>query len=995
MENGSLQTILKKFGKFPETLTAVYVMQVLGGLQYLHEQGVIHRDIKAANVLTTKEGTVKLADFGVATIAKAQRKSMDAANPSSAHEVLGSPYWMAPEIIQMEGAQPSSDIWSLGCVVIELMTGKPPYFDMPQMSAMFKIAESDDPPPFPESISADLTDFLTLCFERDPAKRPSATQLLDHKWIVSARERKGKGSSKTGKRTDSMSSTTSGDTSGDDSDVKIETPRKRKAKRKDSYALSGSGEVPGSSNTPRNSIRNILRTHSSSSVGLLSMLEDVNKMEDELEELRQQVVLEVRNNHALETDVKRLDKKIELLIKNRITLEEVIASPKASMKLEAPGGEDSNLKRDPKLLEGYSRLFYLLQVDPKYLANLIFFQLPGIDKFIETIILTLYGYAYSPREEFLLLQLFEAAIKREITNLSTLHAFSDEAQVLIKMIMAYNSRVQEQDFLRQLLGKLMDNVLEKKDLNLEYDPKKIYKALLAQAETQTGEKTTMKPDATEEEMRAHPQVAEICQKRVAQLLEIVDTFLNAIVGSVANFPYGLRWIMKELKSALANKFSNASAAELLGIVGYISYYRFINPAIVAPDDFEMAEGQVSLAQRVNLIGISKILQLIANQKHMEGNESTMIEVKAINKYIKSVESKMHKFLEQLTESVEDPSEHLQIDKKYLEYTLTQRPVIYISLNEMILTHKSMKERLDKLAPDAKDPVRQVIMSLPEPPATDDNDPKLANEISLTLLPFTSVDDPDKEASKASLQNEKLYQKTKKMICEIIVDSAQEALSQIDLLDLLTGPEVSGNTKLTVTVGKILENLETLDHVGLVSKSNHYKKILEDIQSDLKQKAMLRGKIAKEVAVLKTTLTRLKEKKQLLTQQLNDYHSYVKACLEQAVTRKGGDKKKKKKVRRECKYTCAQLVKKGVIAEIDVGTSQQNNITFHITESSEVAGEYQCKVSYAGIPVETVVIQLDDLLEKQDNGVYFLDLASNRTKIRINLLIHLLNKMVLS
>lgn len=945
-------------------------------------------------MLTTKEGTVKLADFGVATIAKAQRKSVDGSNPSSAQEVIGSPYWMAPEIIQMEGAQPSSDIWSVGCVVIELMTGKPPYFDMPQMSAMFKIAESDDPPPFPDGITPDLTDFLTLCFERDAAKRPSASALLTHKWVLSARERKGKGSSKSGRSIDS--STGSGDTSGDDSDVRIETPRKRKAKRKDSLALSGSGEVT-SKDTPRNSIRNILRTHSSSSVGLLSMLEDVNKMEDELEELRQQVVLEVRNNHALETDVKRLDKKIELLIKNRITLEEVIASPKASMKLEGPGGDDANnAKRDPKLLEGYSRLFYLLQVDPKYLANLIFFQLPGIDKFIETIILTLYGYAYSPREEFLLLQLFEAAIRREVTNLSSLQAFSDEAQVLIKMIMAYNSRVQEQDFLRSLLGKLMDDVLEKKDLNLEYDPKKVYKALLAQAETQTGEKSTMKPDASEEEMRSHPQTAELCSKRVTQLLQIVDTFLNAIIGSVANFPYGLRWITKEIKSVLTSKFSNASDSNLLAVVGYICYYRFINPAIVAPDDFEMAEGQVTLPQRMNLMTISKILSLVTNQKRMEGNEDAMAEVKAINKYIKSAEGKMQKFLQQLTESVEDPSEHLQIDKKYLEYTLTQRPVIYISMNEMILTHKSMKERLDKLAPDTKDPVRLVLNSLPEPPPTDESDPKMANEISLTLLPMSSSDDPDKEVtSKQALQNEKLYQKTKKMICEIIVDSAQEALSQLDLLDLLTGPEVSGNTKLTVTVGKILENLETLDHVGLVSKASHYKKILDDIQHDLKQKAMLRGKIAKELTVLKTTITRLKEKKSLLSQQLNDYHSYVKACLEQAVTRKGGDKKKKKKAKRECKYTCAQLVKKGVIAEIDVGTSQQNNITFHITESSDVAGEYNVKVSYASIPVETVVIQLDDLLEKQDNGVYFLDLASNRTKIRINLLIHLLNKMVLS
>jgi hypothetical protein len=96
-----------------------------------------------------------------------------------------------------------------------------------------------------------------------------------------------------------------------------------------------------------------------------------------------------------------------------------------------------------------------------------------MDKFIEMIILTMYGYAYSPREEFLLLQFLSSAIHREIGNLSSLHAFTDEAQVLIKMILAYNSRVQEQDFLRSLLGKPLDSFFEMKELNLEYDAKKV------------------------------------------------------------------------------------------------------------------------------------------------------------------------------------------------------------------------------------------------------------------------------------------------------------------------------------------------------------------------------------------------------------------------------------------------------------------------------------------------------------------------------------------
>uniref|UniRef100_A0A7N0UJB9 non-specific serine/threonine protein kinase n=1 Tax=Kalanchoe fedtschenkoi TaxID=63787 RepID=A0A7N0UJB9_KALFE len=116
VENGSLADIIKpnKFGPFPESLVAVYISQVLEGLVYLHEQGVIHRDIKGANILTTKEGLVKLADFGVAT------KLTEA--DVNTHSVVGTPYWMAPEVIEMSGVCAASDIWSVGCTVIELLT---------------------------------------------------------------------------------------------------------------------------------------------------------------------------------------------------------------------------------------------------------------------------------------------------------------------------------------------------------------------------------------------------------------------------------------------------------------------------------------------------------------------------------------------------------------------------------------------------------------------------------------------------------------------------------------------------------------------------------------------------------------------------------------------------------------------------------------------------------------------------------------------------------
>lgn len=119
--------------------------QVLLGLQYLHDQGVIHRDIKGANILTTKDGKVKLADFGVST--------STLAGPDKEAQVVGTPYWMAPEIIELSGATPASDIWSLGCTVIELLSGKPPYHHLQAMPALFAIV-NDDHPPLPEGVSS-------------------------------------------------------------------------------------------------------------------------------------------------------------------------------------------------------------------------------------------------------------------------------------------------------------------------------------------------------------------------------------------------------------------------------------------------------------------------------------------------------------------------------------------------------------------------------------------------------------------------------------------------------------------------------------------------------------------------------------------------------------------------------------------------------------------------------------------------------------------------
>ena len=149
------------------------------GLEYLHTIPLIHRDMKAGNVLLTDEGEAKLADFGVST--KLQHTL------SKRNSVIGTPFWMAPEVIQQSDYVTSADIWSLGITAIELADGEPPYANIHPMRAIFMIPNKDPPSVRdPTKWSANFVDFLAACLVKDAAKRPSATALLEHPFVASA-----------------------------------------------------------------------------------------------------------------------------------------------------------------------------------------------------------------------------------------------------------------------------------------------------------------------------------------------------------------------------------------------------------------------------------------------------------------------------------------------------------------------------------------------------------------------------------------------------------------------------------------------------------------------------------------------------------------------------------------------------------------------------------------------------------------------------------------
>ncbi|KAM3500225.1 hypothetical protein MY10362_006587 [Beauveria mimosiformis] len=787
-------------------------------------------------------------------------------------------------------------------------------------------------------------------------------------------------------------------------------------------------------NPPVNAVKNFVHLLNDSDF-------DFNE-EVEFERMRKTVVQQVRQNEMLEQYIDQLDIKIALLVKNKITLDEVVSHQHnygggSSMGMLANSSISSSNQFDLKALnkgsrkklESYQQLFFCLQTQPQYLARLFkHLREQGTpdseSKRIELLIMAMFGYAQKRREEYYLLKLIARSIREEIEGNRSLQEYCRGTFFWSKLLANYTRSPRDRKFLRGLLGPLVrDNIVEDPALDLESDPMQIYRASINNEELRTGRPDGRPLDVPREVAIRDPETRRLFIDHLRDLREICDQLFLAMEDNVFKTPYGLRFLCRQMFESLRQHFNRDSPDILLQHVTSWYWKFYLQPAIVSPENVGVIEKTLSPLQKRNLGEVAKVLSQIASGRPFGGEN---VYLQPLNAFVAESIERLRRIMSELI-SVPDAESTFDIDE-FNDLYAKNKPTLYIKMADVFSIHNLIVSQLPFLCPTRDDVLREIIQDLGSA-KTNESEMSAAgsSDIQMFLTPrLHNVEDPDAEVKALFMETKRcvLYiirVQTGNNLLEILVkpiteedDAKWALLLQGDFAPSGSHGAYSEANMVDVTrmsyyelKRTALENVMRLEQMGRISKHNNYQDILNAIASDIRSKSRRRVQRQRELEGVNLTLGNLHEKANYLEQQRKSYDDYIEQAMMTLQNKKGKKRflmpftkqyNHQRELERSGKvpkfgsymYSARALSDKGVLVAWK-GMSDYDKI--NVTISCDQVGVFVIEGTRGHIqmPGASAVVNIEDLLQAQFEAHQFMHLFEGNLKLNVNLLLHLVYK----
>ncbi|KAG9661007.1 putative ras GTPase activating protein, partial [Aureobasidium melanogenum] len=467
----------------------------------------------------------------------------------------------------------------------------------------------------------------------------------------------------------------------------------------------------------------------------------------EFERLRKTVVQRVRQNEMAEQYIDQLDIKIALLVKNKITLDEVVKHQRhfgghvgsllnnTEISSKDPFDLKALNKNSRRKLEHYQELFFLLQTQPQYLARL-FHKLKeqGMPeqegKRIELLMMGLFGFAQKRREEYYLLKLVTRSIQKEAEHSASLQDYLRGTFFWSRLLSAYVRSPRDRKYMRDLFGPLVrESIFENADLDLESDPMQIYRASINNEELSTGQRSRRNPDISREEAIRDPETRDLFVSHLQDLRDICDHFFILLEETLPRMPYGLRFIAQQTFNTLVATFPGESQQHLLQVVGHWLWKAYLAPALTQPEMWGVIDRGLSPIHKRNLGEVSKVLGQVYAGRLFGGDH---IYLQPLNTWVGEAIERMEELLVSLID-IREPEQQFDIDE-FNDLFARVKPTLYIKMADIFAIHHLVTNELSHLS-DSDDVLREIIRELG---SAQNNENEMmgvgSNEISLQLTP---------------------------------------------------------------------------------------------------------------------------------------------------------------------------------------------------------------------------------------------------------------------